>query len=620
MVSSVLVSNHSPLATFLFLSLFFVYTTSFHGASAFASSTSLFTVNATENKDEAKALLNWKPTLDNHSQSLLSSWYGNNPCGFIGVTCDDYGAVTHLNLSYLGLRGTLDGLDFSRITNVVSLELGDNSIYGSIPSSVGNLSKLSSLHLCGNELSGNIPSSISLTSIDISYNDLEGPLPNVKAFIEAPFEALQHNKGLCGNVVGLPKCNSTVSKKSIRRINTRIIIVPILSLLGFLLLSCTLTVLVIINHRRRRMIKRENNEWENDLDFMRILSYNGKVFYDRIVKATRGFDSEYYVGEGAYGIVYKAKISEDQTVAVKQISSSRENGELVDLIPFEREIQALRNIRHRNIVKFYGFCSHAQHCFLVYEYMERGSLRTILNDDERALEFQWDKRVNVVRGVADALSYMHHECSPPLIHRDVTSNNILLNADYEAHVSDFGTARLLKPDSSNWTAIAGTIGYIAPELAYSIVPTEKCDVYSFGVIALETIMGKHPGYHISWECSSSTQSESPIMLKDVLDHRLSPSRICLQDARNVVLITKLAFACLQSDPQLRPTMEQVSRELCVQEPMKMPFSAVSLEQLRNLSVKKFGAFTGDVFTNPNNVIYDFQYRASFFVNIIGIVQ
>ena len=93
--------------------------------------------------------------------------------------------------------------------------------------------------------------------------------------------------------------------------------------------------------------------------------------------------------------------------------------------------------------------------------MERGSLRTTLNDDERAIEFQWDKRVNVVQGVADALSYMHYECSPLLIHRDLTSNNILLDRDNEARVSDFGTVRLLRPDSSNWTNIAGTIGYIA---------------------------------------------------------------------------------------------------------------------------------------------------------------
>jgi len=125
------------------------------------------------------------------------------------------------------------------------------------------------------------------------------------------------------------------------------------------------------------------------------------------------------------------------------------------------------------------------------------------------------------------------------------------------------------------------------ELAYSSIPTKKCDVYSFGVVALETIMGKHPGDHIFGECSSSTQTESPILLKDVLDQRLSPSRLCLRDAQDVVSIAKLAFMCLQADPQLRPTMGQVSHELHVQVPLETPLSTITLEQLRVLNIRKF---------------------------------
>ncbi|KAF7847903.1 hypothetical protein BT93_L2464 [Corymbia citriodora subsp. variegata] len=102
-------------------------------------------------------------------------------------------------------------------------------------------------------------------------------------------------------------------------------------------------------------------------------------------------------------------------------------------------------------------------------------------------------------------------------------------------------------------------------------------------------MGKHPGDHISQECSSSTQTES-MMLKDVLDQRLSPSRLGLREAQEVVLIAKLAFECLQADPRLRPTMERVSRELCFQVPLDTPLSAVSVKQLRDLNVKKLGAF------------------------------
>ncbi|KAL3716191.1 hypothetical protein ACJRO7_007883 [Eucalyptus globulus] len=180
MVSSFLSSTQSPLDVFFF-SLFLVGTTSFHGAGVSASFTSFSTIHMTKNKDGAKALLNWKSTLDNHSRSLLSSWHDDNPCSFTGVACDDFGAIAHLNLSCLGLRGTLDGLDFSRLTSVVSFELTNNSIYGFIPSSIGNLSKLNSLDLCFNELSGYIPPSLgmlkSLHYFKLCPNNLSGHIP-----------------------------------------------------------------------------------------------------------------------------------------------------------------------------------------------------------------------------------------------------------------------------------------------------------------------------------------------------------------------------------------------------------------------------------------------------------
>jgi serine/threonine protein kinase len=135
---------------------------------------------------------------------------------------------------------------------------------------------------------------------------------------------------------------------------------------------------------------------------------------------------------------------------------------MIGLKAFTSEMHSLLGIRHRNIVKLYGFCSHRKHSFLVYEFLERGSLRTILDNEEQAMEMDWMKRINLVRGVANALSYLHHNCSPPIVHRDISSNNILLDSEYEAHVSDFGTARLLLPDSSNWTSLAGTAGYTAP--------------------------------------------------------------------------------------------------------------------------------------------------------------
>jgi serine/threonine protein kinase len=225
-------------------------------------------------------------------------------------------------------------------------------------------------------------------------------------------------------------------------------------------------VLVVIGalfilHQRARKRKAEPGNIEQVRNLFTIWGHDGKLLYENIIAATEEFNSNYCIGEGGYGIVYKAVMPTERVVAVKKLHQSQTD-KLSDFKAFETEVCVLANIRHRNIVKLYGFCSHAKHSFLVYEFIERGSLRKIITTEEQAIELDWMKRLNVVKGMAGALSYLHHSCSPPIIHRDITSNNILLDLEYEAHVSDFGTARLLMPDSSNWTSFAGTFGYTAP--------------------------------------------------------------------------------------------------------------------------------------------------------------
>ncbi|TKY67994.1 LRR receptor serine/threonine-protein kinase [Spatholobus suberectus] len=183
----------------------------------------------------------------------------------------------------------------------------------------------------------------------------------------------------------------------------------------------------------------------------------------------------------ALGKVYKAEMQGGQVYAVKRLKCDSDNLDMESIKTFQSEVEALTETRHRNIVKLYGFCCEGMHTFLIYEYMDKGNLAEMLRDDKDALELDWHKRVDIIKGVASALSYMHHDCAPPLIHRDISSKNILLSSNLEARVSDFGTARFLKPDSPIWTSFAGTYGYAAPELAYTMAVTEKCDVFSFGV-------------------------------------------------------------------------------------------------------------------------------------------
>ncbi|MFQ6630669.1 hypothetical protein Gotur_008824, partial [Gossypium turneri] len=172
--------------------------------------------------------------------------------------------------------------------------------------------------------------------------------------------------------------------------------------------------------------------------------------------------------------------------------------------------------------------------------LERVVMVVFTDIDDEAVELDWTKRVNIVKRVAHALSYMHHDCNLPIVHRDISSNNILLNSELETFIADFGTARLLNPDSSNRTVIVGTYGYIAPELAYSLVVTEKCDVYSFGVLALEILMGKHPGELLSTLSSSSSRVQN-FMLNEILDPRLSTPRT-RKMAGDIAFIAVIAFA------------------------------------------------------------------------------
>ncbi|XP_034699513.1 MDIS1-interacting receptor like kinase 2-like [Vitis riparia] len=566
----------------------------------------------TQERNEAVALLRWKASLDNESQTFLSSWFGSSPCNnWVGIACwkPKAGSVTHLNLSGFGLRGNLPlemgmlsdlqhlnlasnnlsgsipkqlgecwkllHLNLSKnnfeesipseIGNMISLgslDLSENMLTGEIPQQLGKLQNLEILNLSHNGLSGSIPSTfkdmLGLSSVDISYNQLEGPLPNIKAFREASFEALRNNSGLCGTAAVLMACISSIENKASEK-DHKIVILIIILISSILFLLFVFVGLYFLLCRRVRFRKHKSRETSCE-DLFAIWGHDGEMLYEDIIKVTSEFNSKYCIGGGGYGTVYKAELPTGRVVAVKKFHPQQDGG-MADLKAFTAEIRALTEMRHRNIVKLYGFCSHAEHTFLIYEFMEKGSLRHILSNEEEALELDWSMRLNIVKGVAEALSYMHHDCSPPIIHRDISSSNVLLDSEYEGHVSDFGTARLLKPDSSNWTSFAGTFGYTAPELAYTLEVNDKTDVFSFGVVTLEVLMGRHPGDLISYLSSSSPSSSASYfsLLKDVLDPRLSPPSD--QVVEDVVFVMKLAFACLHANPKSRPTMRQVSQAL-----------------------------------------------------------
>ncbi|XP_047261911.1 MDIS1-interacting receptor like kinase 2-like, partial [Capsicum annuum] len=299
---------------------------------------------------------------------------------------------------------------------------------------------------------------MALQDVILSYNELEGPIPKNIAFMNA---SLEGNKGLCGNVAGFLPCKST-SMHSMAKAY-KLILITLFPIVGALVLLCGFAFpgALLMRDERRRVMDVERWDYvDNDDGLLSISSLRGSsLLYLDVLRATEEFDATFCIGQGGFGSVYKVNLPSLGNVAVKRLHSTNE---IKHRKSFMNEVRALTAIKHRNIVRLYGFCSSAQHSFLVYEYAERGSLSSILSNDVESKKLDWLIRVNIIKGVAFALSYMHHDCSPPIVHRDISSSNVLLDSEFEARVSDFGIAKILKPDSSNCTALAGTYGYVAP--------------------------------------------------------------------------------------------------------------------------------------------------------------
>ncbi|KAM4080305.1 hypothetical protein ACJW30_11G004700 [Castanea mollissima] len=483
--------------------------------------------------------------------------------------------LVSLNLSNNMLIGPLPRT-LGCLTNLTLLSLASNQINGSIPLGIGNMRKMRNLDLHNNSLAGLIPSTIgSLTEfvfLDFSVNNFVDGFWRYNRL-----EAVLGNPNLCyDHFSGLPNCSTRIKKFSSR--TTTIVLFTVIP--GFLLLGIIGIRIAFLSRRKEIRNKQHESKAIRTGDLFSIWNYDGNIAFEDIITATEDFDIKYCIGTGGYGSVYKANLPSGKVVALKKLHRLEADEPSFDK-SFRNEAKVLSEIRHRNIVKLYGFCLHKRCMFFIYEYIERGSLFYVLSIDIAAKELNWKKRLNIIKGIANALSYLHHDCIPTIVHRDLTTNNILLNLEFEAIVADFGIARPLNPNSSNLTTLAGTYGYIALKLAYTMVVNEKCDVYSFGVGVLETIMGRHPGELISSLASSSTQH---IMLKDVLDPRLSP-HINQTIAQSVVLVVTLALAGLCSNPKSHPTMKQVSQEFFVQRSqLPKPFAEISMQQLMNQEI------------------------------------
>ncbi|VAH00183.1 unnamed protein product [Triticum turgidum subsp. durum] len=487
---------------------------------------------------------------------------GNRLSGIIPEELGTCMKLLSLKINNNNFSGSLPGVIGNLAGLQIMLDVSNNNFTGLLPRQLGKLEMLEFLNLSHNQFSGSIPPSfasmVSLSTLDVSYNDLEGPVPTARLLQNALASWFLPNKDMCGNLSGLPPCYSTPVSGHHKR-KTLGLLLPIVLVVGFSIVAAIAVIIMLSRNKR----KQQESVTAEGRDLFSVWNFDGRLAFDDIVRATEDFDEKYIIGTGGYGKVYKAQLQDGHLVAVKKLHQTEE--ELDDERRIQSEMEILSQIRQRSIVKMYGFCSHPVYKFLVYEYIQRGSLHGTLENEELAKELDWQKRITLATDVAQAISYLHHECSPPIIHRDITSNNILLDITFRAFVSDFGTARILKPDSSNWSALAGTYGYIAPEVSYTSVVTEKCDVYSFGVVMLEVVMGKHPRDKLDNSLPSEKQA---MLVKDILDQR--PTTPTITEENNLSLLIKLAFSCLESSPQARPTMREAHQTLiCLSAPLHL---------------------------------------------------
>ncbi|XP_062012890.1 probable LRR receptor-like serine/threonine-protein kinase RFK1 isoform X1 [Rosa rugosa] len=282
----------------------------------------------------------------------------------------------------------------------------------------------------------------------------------------------------------------------------------------------------------------------------------GNFSLKQIRAASDDFDSANKIGEGGFGPVFKGQLPDGSLIAIKQLSSNSRQGNR----EFLNEIGMISCVQHPNLVKLHGCCIEGDQLLLVYEYMENNSLaRALFGPENQRIKLDWPTRLKICTGIARGLAFLHEESRLKIVHRDIKATNILLDADLNPKISDFGLAKLDEEENTHIsTRVAGTIGYMAPEYALWGHLTYKADVYSFGVVALELISGKSNTSHVpndSYACllDRACHLQQTGNLKQLVDERLGDE---VNDKEAEVMI-KVGMLCTNASPTVRPTMSEV---------------------------------------------------------------
>ncbi|RZC60729.1 hypothetical protein C5167_022491 [Papaver somniferum] len=546
----------------------------------------------------------------NHTKGFLNNWRASDetPCGWKGITCNHNDSrVSIINLPYMQLGGIISP-SIGKLSNLQRLALHQNSLHGFIPPEIANCKELRSMYLRGNYLQGGIPPEFGklsyLTILDLSSNSLKGTIPPSIGYLrQLHFLNLSTNffsgaipdvgvlstfrknsfignLDLCGPQIMKP-CQGSLgfpavlphgphaeseeapapTKRSFRYLKG--ILIGAMSAVGLaiVILFCFFGIRLV--SKKERAAKRYNEVKKQAAmdECTKVVTFHGDLPYTSsdIVEKLESLDVGDVLGSGGFGTVYKMVMNDRTTFAVKRIDKCLEGSDQT----FERELEILASIKHVNLVNLRGYCKYPCAKLLIYDYLALGSLDHFLHETFQGKQpLNWNNRLGIALGSARGLAYLHHDCCPRIVHRNIKSSNILLDQNLEPHVSDFGLAQLLADEDAHvTTVVAGTFGYLAPEYLETGRATEKSDIYSFGVLLLELIAGKRPndsafvkrGLNIvGWMNTLVGENQ----IEDIVDSECTDADIATLEA-----ILVIAARCTDANPDDRPSMNQVFQML-----------------------------------------------------------
>nr|GLL22038.1 systemin receptor SR160-like [Ipomoea trifida] len=522
----------------------------------------------------------------------------------IGNFCN----LIYLNLSMNSLSGPIPAT-LLRLHQLYYLSLASNNLTGEIPGRLFNFLSLSSIDLSHNHLSGSIPRGFGelqqLQNIDVSYNKFSGdicgtvshmwdarltlrmcknhfsgriPYELVKLkFVDASFDDVN----LCSEQLfseqmdmKLPTCpsqgfsdytiplhincrssnESSKSKKTqpSKPNHTMIVTCVVIAAAAAVLIIGIGILILVFKHKGGRRKQNDGEEWSM-VSFQRLEFNKCEIF--------GGLKDENLIGNGGSGKVYRVITKKGQRVAVKSIRHERKQNHILEK-QFLAEVEILGGIRHNNIVKLLCCVKGNTTKLVVYEYMDKQCLHKWLHGKKKGLTTQvlnWETRLKIAMGATQGLCYMHHDCSPPIVHRDIKSSNILVDSDFNVKIADFGLAKMIasEGDPETASAVVGTFGYIAPEYSSTRKVDAKSDIYSFGVVLLElttgreAVTGNEDMNLAQWARKHQREGNSAA---DALDEEIKDPRYM----EAMIAVFKLGLACTLSSPSNRPSMKDIS--------------------------------------------------------------